>query len=44
LADNKNTDKEPKELKKTILSIKSPGAFRVTMVKDEGFVAVIRRE
>jgi len=43
-SDTKNSDKEPKELKKTFLPIKSPGTFKVTMAKDGGFVAVIKRK
>ena len=43
-SDTKNSDKEPKELKKGIISIKSPGTFKVTMAKDGGFVAVIKRK
>jgi alpha-glucosidase len=43
-SDTKNSDKEPKELKKAALSIKSPGTFKVTMAKDGGFVAVIKRK
>jgi alpha-glucosidase len=41
-SDTKNSDKEPKELKKGNISIKSPGTFKVTMSKDGGFVAVIK--
>jgi alpha-glucosidase len=43
-SDTKNSDKEPKELKKAMLSIKSPGSFKVTMAKDGGFVAIIKRK
>lgn len=43
-SDTKNSDKEPKELKKATLSIKSPGTFKVTMAKDGGFVAVMKRK
>lgn len=43
-SDAKNSDKEPKELKKAILAIKSPGTFKVTMAKNGGFVAVIKRK
>ena len=42
--DTKNSDKEPKELKKAIFAIKSPGTLKVTMAKDGGFVGVIRRK
>jgi alpha-glucosidase len=43
-ADTKNSDKEPKELKEGIITIKSPGNFKVTMAKDGGFVAVLKRK
>lgn len=43
-ADTKNSDKEPKELKKSIVLIKSPGTIKVTMAKNGGFVAVIKRK
>jgi alpha-glucosidase len=43
-SDTKNSDKEPKELKKAILSIKSPGTIKVTTAKNGGFVAVIKRK
>ena len=42
--DTKNSDKEPKELKKTIMSIESPGTYKVTMAKNGGFVAVIKNK
>ena len=42
-SDTKNSDKEPKELKKSTISIKSPGTYKVTMAKDGGFVAVIKK-
>ena len=43
-SDTKTSDKEPKELKKSIISIKSPGSLRVTMSKNGGFVGVIIRK
>lgn len=43
-SDAKNSDKEPKELKKGIISVRSPGAFKVTMAKNGGFVAIIKRK
>jgi alpha-glucosidase len=43
-SDAKNSDKEPKELKKGIISVKSPGTFKVTMAKDGGFVAVFKKK
>jgi len=42
-SDAKNSDKEPKELKKTIQVLKS-GIMKVTMAKNGGFVAVIKRK
>ena len=42
--DTKNSDQEPKELKKTIMSIESPGTYKVTMAKNGGFVAVIKNK
>ena len=43
-SDTKTSDKEPKELKKSIISVKSPGSLRVTMSKNGGFVGVIIRK
>jgi alpha-glucosidase len=43
-SDTKNSDKEPKELKKTIISIKSGETMKVTMAKNGGYVAVIKRK
>ena len=43
-SDTKTSDKEPKDLKKSIISIKSPGTLKVTMAKDGGFVGVITRK
>jgi len=43
-SDTKTSDKEPKYLKKSIISIKSPGILKVTMAKNGGFVAVIKRK
>lgn len=43
-SDTKDSDKEPKDLKKTSLTIKSPGTIKVTMAKDGGFVAVFKRK
>ena len=42
-SDTKNSDKEPRELKKSIQILKS-GTIRVTMSKNGGFVAVIKRK
>jgi alpha-glucosidase len=42
-SDTKNSDKEPKELKKTITTLKSPGILKISMAKNGGFVAVINR-
>jgi alpha-glucosidase len=43
-SDTKNSDKEPKEIKKSIVSIKSPGTFKVIMAKDGGFVGILKRK
>ena len=43
-SDTGNSDKEPKELKKAILTVKSGGTIKVTMAKDGGFVAVLKRK
>ena len=43
-SDTKTSDKEPKDLKKSIITIKSPGTLKVTMAKDGGFVGVITRK
>lgn len=43
-ADTKNSDKEPKELKKSVLNIKQGGPLKVTMAKNGGFVAIIKRK
>ncbi len=41
-ADTKNSDKEPKELKKSVIKIKQGSPLKVTMAKNGGFVAVIK--
>jgi len=41
-ADTKNSDKEPKELKKSVIKIKQGSPLKVTMAKSGGFVAVIK--
>ena len=41
-ADTKNSDKDPKELKKADLTLKSGGTLKVAMAKNGGFVAVIK--
>jgi alpha-glucosidase len=43
-SDTKNSDKEPKELKKTIMTIDTTGTFKVTMANNGGFVAVLKRK
>jgi alpha-glucosidase len=40
-SDSKNSDKDPKELKKATITIKSSGTLKVTMSENGGFVAVI---
>ncbi len=42
-SDTKKSDSEPKDLKKAVLPVKSPGKYKVTMSKNGGFVAVIYR-
>jgi alpha-glucosidase len=42
-SDTKQSDKEPKDIKKAIYSIKSPGTLKFTMAKNGGFVAIIKR-
>lgn len=41
-SDTKNSDRNPKEIKKATLNFKSPGTLKVVMAKDGGFVAVIK--
>jgi alpha-glucosidase len=43
-ADTKNSDKDPKVLKKTNQLVKSGGIIKVTMAKNGGFVALIKRK
>jgi alpha-glucosidase len=43
-ADAKNSDKEPKELKKSITIIKQGSPLKLTMAKNGGFVAVLRKK
>jgi alpha-glucosidase len=43
-ADTKSSDKEPKELIKTVINIKQESPLKVTMAKNGGFVAVIKRK
>jgi alpha-glucosidase len=42
-SDTKKSDNEPKDLKKAVVSLKSPGKYKVTMSKNGGFVALIAR-
>lgn len=42
-ADTKNSDKEPKELKKMVIKIKQGVPVKVTMAKNGGFVAIIKK-
>jgi alpha-glucosidase len=42
-SDTKNSDKEPKELKKNIIHVKSSGMLKVTMANNGGFVAILKR-
>jgi alpha-glucosidase len=43
-SDTKTSDKEPKDLKKSIISVKSPGTLKVTLAKNGGFVGVITKK
>ncbi len=43
-ADTKNSDKDPKELKKATQTVKSGERIKITMSKNGGFVAVIKRK
>jgi alpha-glucosidase len=43
-ADAKNSDKEPMEIKKTTKSVKSGDEIKVTMAKNGGFVALVKRK
>jgi alpha-glucosidase len=42
-ADGKNADKTPAEIKKSVLKIKQGDLIKLTMAKNGGFVAVIRK-
>jgi alpha-glucosidase len=42
-SDTKNCDNEPKELKKSTITVKSGGTIKVIMAKNGGFVAVIKK-
>jgi alpha-glucosidase len=42
-SDTKKSDNEPKDLKKAVVSVKSPGKYKVTMSKNGGFVSLIAR-
>jgi alpha-glucosidase len=41
-ADTKNSDKEPKELKRSTISIKTGNPMKITLAKNGGFVAVLK--
>jgi alpha-glucosidase len=43
-ADTKNSDKEPMEIKKSTKSVKSGDEIKVTMAKNGGFVALLKRK
>jgi alpha-glucosidase len=43
-SDTKKSDKDPKEIEKSILPLKLPGTFKVMMVKNGGFVAIIKKK
>ena len=42
-SDTKKSDSEPKDLKKSATTLKSPSILKVTMAKNGGFVALINR-
>ncbi len=42
-ADTKNSDKEPKDVKKSVIKIKKGSPLKVTLAKNGGFVAIIRK-
>lgn len=42
-ADTKNSDKEPKDVKKSVIKIKQGSPLKVTLAKNGGFVAVIKK-
>ena len=41
--DTRNSDKEPKDLKKSASTLNSPGTLKVSMARNGGFVALITR-
>jgi len=43
-ADTKNSDKEPKELKISTMTVKSGGTLKITLAKNGGFVAVLKKK
>jgi alpha-glucosidase len=43
-ADSKKSDKDPKELKKSVQAIKSEGTMKIDLAKNGGWVAVIKRK
>jgi alpha-glucosidase len=43
-SDTKNSDKEPKELKKSTQTVKSGGSLKITLSKNGGFVAVLKKK
>jgi alpha-glucosidase len=42
--DAKNSGKEPKEIKKVALKVKSPGSIKVAMAENGGFVGIIKKK
>jgi alpha-glucosidase len=43
-ADTKNSDKEPKELKKSTMAVKAGGTIKITLAKNGGFVAILKKK
>jgi alpha-glucosidase len=43
-SDTENSDKEPKDIQVTKITMNSPGIFKVTMAKDGGLVAIIKKK
>ncbi len=43
-ADSKKSDKDPKEIKKSVQAIKSGGTMKIGLAKNGGFVAIVKRK
>jgi alpha-glucosidase len=42
-ADTRNSDREPKELKKSTQTVKAGDTMKIALAKNGGFVAVLRK-